>query len=293
MSMWKHRLRVTVFDESSYSEIRVFRGSPRVWAWGVAGAASLVVVATYLLVAQTPLREHLVPGYVAEATRADMRETRAMADSLSAILTRQEMSLWALRHSLAGDSAAMAFLQGASEPVPQTEGSQESNEALSAGAGEGERALRDRIEQEDRFSLQRRSTDANNNAIGFDFLPVAGGVSDHIDVGIGHLGVDLVAPEGSAIQAVDDGSVLFSSYAVETGYTLIVQHRGERVSVYKHCASLLKQQGDLVSGGEAVALMGNTGELTTGPHLHFEWWVKGRPLDPTPWLGSTDSAVGL
>ena len=194
MSMWKHRLRVTVFDESSYSEIRVFRGSPRGWAWGIVGATALVVTATYLLVAQTPLREHLVPGYVAEATRADMRETRAMADSLAAILTRQEMSLWALRHSLAGDSAAMAFLQGASEPEPRAEVSQESNEALSAGAGEGERALRDRIEQEDRFSLQRRSTDANNNAIGFDFLPVAGGVSDHMDVGIGHLWGGLGGP---------------------------------------------------------------------------------------------------
>ena len=84
-----------------------------------------------------------------------------------------------------------------------------------------------------------------------------------MDVGIGHLGVDLVAPEGSAIQAVDDGSVLFSSYAVETGHTLIVQHRGERVSVCKHCASLLKRA--TWCRGVDVALMSNTGELTLDP----------------------------
>ena len=64
-----------------------------------------------------------------------------------------------------------------------------------------------------------------------------------------------------------------------------LQHRGERVSIYKHCASLLKTQGDLVAGGEAVGLVGNTGEWTSGPHLHFEWWVQGRAVDPRPWLG--------
>lgn len=284
MSLWKHRLRVTVFDESSYSEIRVFSGTPRNWATWLALAVGLVVGITYLVLAHTPLREWMVPGYVAESTREDMRETRAMADSLTRLLTRQEMSLTALRHSLAGDPAALAFLQGASDPLDNTLPDPASLSTLETGAGEGEMALRSQIDQEDRFALQRKSSDGNTS-IGFPFLPLAGGISSGMDVGIGHLGIDLVAPEGTAVQAVDDGSVLFSSYTVETGYTLLIQHRGERVSVYKHCASLLKRHGDLVSGGEAVALMGNTGELTTGPHLHFEWWVRGRPLDPTPWLG--------
>ena len=284
MSMWKHRLRVTVFDESSYSEIRVFNGTPRNWALWLALGVGLVVGVTYFAVAHTPLREWVVPGYVAESTRDDMRETRILADSLAQLLARQEMSLTALRHSLAGDSAAMAFLQGASDPAEQGLPDPVSLSTLETGAGEGEMALRAQIELEDRFALQRKSSDGNT-PIGFPYLPLVGGISSAMDVGIGHLGIDLVAPEGSAVQAVDDGSVLFSSYTVETGYTLLIQHRGERVSVYKHCASLLKRQGDLVSGGEAVALMGNTGELTTGPHLHFEWWVRGRPLDPTPWLG--------
>lgn len=291
MSMWKHRLRVTVFDESSYSEIRVFNGTPRNWAALVATAVLLVIGLTYLTVALTPLREWVVPGYVAESTRQDMRETRTMADSLAQLLARQEMSLLALRHSLAGDTAALAFLQGASTPPEFEAADPNLNSMLTAGAGDGEMALRAQVDLEDRFALQRKSSEGNTS-IGFPFLPLAGGISSGLDLGIGHLGLDLVAPEGTAIQAVDDGSVLFSSYTVETGYTLLIQHRGERVSVYKHCASLLKSQGDLVSGGEAVALMGNTGELTTGPHLHFEWWVRGRPLDPTPWLGQVvDRAV--
>ena len=134
-----------------------------------------------------------------------------------------------------------------------------------------------------RFSVGQN--EGCTSSTGFRYPPVAGTLSDELDLGIGHLGVDLAAAEGSPIQAVDDGTVLFSTYTVETGYTLVLQHRGERVSIYKHCASLLKTQGDLVAGGEAVGLVGNTGEWTSGPHLHFEWWVQGRAVDPRPWLG--------
>ena len=100
MSKWKHRLKVTVFDESSYSEIRVFHGTPRQWASWLGVAFAFAIASTYLLVAQTKLREWVVPGYVAESTRQDMRETRAMADSLSSLLRRQEMTTLALRHAL-------------------------------------------------------------------------------------------------------------------------------------------------------------------------------------------------
>ena len=287
MSWWKHKLRVTVFDESSYSELRVFRGSPRQWFAILAAVLVVVSVVTFGLVALTPLREVVVPGYVAVSTQKDMRETRAMADSLTAMLERQEMTIYALRHSLSGDPVAMAFLQQASERHNGEVGAIDSAWVSAMQAGKGELTLRSRVEESDRFALQRRPLEKESTTAGFPFLPLVGGVSSGLDLGIGHLGVDLVAPEGSAIQAVDDGSVLFSSYTIETGYTLILQHRSDRVSVYKHCASLLKQQGDLVAGGEAIALMGNTGDLTTGPHLHFEWWVRGRPTDPSPWLGYT------
>ena len=287
MSMWKHRLRVTVFDESSYSEIRVFRGSPRRWAGWVISLLALVVLATYLLVAQTPLREWVVPGYVAEQTRQDMRETRWLADSLSRALGQQEQALLALRYALVGDTAALSFLTRSESPTPLDSAESWGLDSLVFQAGSSEMTLRETVEEEDRFALQRQSASSTNAMTGFTYPPVVGGVSDGMNAGIGHLGVDLVAAAGTAIQAVDDGSVLFSSYTVETGYTLLIQHRGERVSVYKHCSSLLKQQGDLVAGGEAIGLMGNTGELTTGPHLHFEWWVRGRAVDPTPWLGRT------
>ena len=286
MSRWKHRFKVTVFDENSFSEIRVFRGTPRGWVWMAGGVLTLVVGLTYLTVAQTQLREWVVPGYVATQTREDMAATRALADSLTVMLERNSQVVQALRHALAGDNRAIEFLQGASasdwrpsaEPFPDVD-----TAALAAGPSETQ--LRNQVLAEDRFALQRRSERAGASSTGFRYPPVAGTLSDELDLGIGHLGVDLAAAEGSPIQAVDDGTVLFSTYTVETGYTLVLQHRGERVSIYKHCASLLKTQGDLVAGGEAVGLVGNTGEWTSGPHLHFEWWVQGRAVDPRPWLG--------
>ena len=264
----------------------MFRGTPRGWAWVVGGLLTLLVGLTYLTVAQTQLREWVVPGYVATQTREDMAATRALADSLAVLLERNDQVVQALRHALAGDNRAIEFLQGAgvSNWRPSAESFPDVDTATLA-AGPSETQLRNQVLAEDRFALQRRSERGGTSSTGFRYPPVTGALSDDLDLGIGHLGVDLAAAEGSPIQAVDDGTVLFSTYTVETGYTLVLQHRGERVSIYKHCASLLKTQGDLVAGGEAVGLVGNTGEWTSGPHLHFEWWVQGRAVDPRPWLG--------
>ena len=286
MSRWKHRFKVTVFDENSFSEIRVFRGTPRGWSWMVGGALTLVVGLTYLTVAQTQLREWVVPGYVATQTREDMAATRALADSLTGHARAQRPGGpsppsrpgWRQpRHRIPARVGRLNWRPSA-EAFPDVD-----TAALAAGPSETQ--LRNQVLAEDRFALQRRSERGGASSTGFRYPPVAGTLSDDLDLGIGHLGVDLAAAEGSPIQAVDDGTVLFSTYTVETGYTLVLQHRGERVSIYKHCASLLKTQGDLVAGGEAVGLVGNTGEWTSGPHLHFEWWVQGRAVDPRPWLG--------
>lgn len=280
-------MRVTVFDESSFSELRVFRGSPREWLVWVLVVLGLVAVVTYGLVALTPLKKWLVPDFVSLESRLEISQTHALADSLETMLARQERVVLALRHAMVGDSAAMAFLAGSSDDLEIDGGVGDGLEPHHLQPSSAEQALREVVGLEDRFVLQRQPDALSGNQMGFTYPPVIGAISDDLQVGLGHLGVDLVAPNGSPVQAVDDGSVLFSTYTVSAGYTILVQHRGERVSVYKHCASLLKQQGDLVAGGETIALVGNTGELTDGPHLHFEWWVRGRALDPLPWLGLT------
>jgi murein DD-endopeptidase MepM/ murein hydrolase activator NlpD len=113
------------------------------------------------------------------------------------------------------------------------------------------------------------------------FPPVKGIVSGKFEIRTKHFGTDIVAKPRSPVSAALDGTVIFTGWTMETGYIIGIQHRNNIISVYKHNSSLLKETGDLVRAGEPVSIVGNSGELfTSGPHLHFEIWYKGTPLDP-------------
>jgi murein DD-endopeptidase MepM/ murein hydrolase activator NlpD len=114
----------------------------------------------------------------------------------------------------------------------------------------------------------------------FFFSPVKGIVSNKYDSKIGHLGVDVVSDKDAPLKAIYEGTVIMASWTDETGYVITVQHQSNLLSIYKHCSVLLKKQGDFVRAGEILAIIGNSGELTTGPHLHFELWYNGNPINP-------------
>jgi murein DD-endopeptidase MepM/ murein hydrolase activator NlpD len=114
--------------------------------------------------------------------------------------------------------------------------------------------------------------------------PMDGQILRGINVGENHFGIDLVAPKNTPIKAAMDGYIISSDFTVETGNTIVVQHRHGVMTTYKHCSSLLKKQGSFVRGGEAIAIIGNTGTLTSGPHLHFELWQNGKCVDPTEYI---------
>ncbi|SDK72033.1 Peptidase family M23 [Catalinimonas alkaloidigena] len=114
----------------------------------------------------------------------------------------------------------------------------------------------------------------------FLFSPINGIVSSDYDTKIGHYGVDVVAKKNEPVHGVADGTVIIASWTEDTGYTIAIQHANNLISIYKHNSSLSKKVGDFVKAGEVVSIIGNTGELTTGPHLHFELWYDGKPIDP-------------
>lgn len=110
--------------------------------------------------------------------------------------------------------------------------------------------------------------------------PVTGFISRSFDPSKGHMGLDYVVKEGTPVYATAGGFVIFSGYTIDDGYTIIISHSDGFISIYKHCSSLIKKQRERVEQGELIAISGNSGKLTTGPHLHFEIWENGKPVDP-------------
>ncbi|HSR16993.1 MAG TPA: M23 family metallopeptidase, partial [Ignavibacteriaceae bacterium] len=120
----------------------------------------------------------------------------------------------------------------------------------------------------------------NQNKDIYFIKPVDGFISRDFNPEKGHMGIDVVARTGTPVYAAANGYVVFSDYTIDDGYSLIINHSNDYITVYKHCASLLKRQRESVLQGELIALSGNTGEKTSGPHLHFEVWKNGKPINP-------------
>jgi murein DD-endopeptidase MepM/ murein hydrolase activator NlpD len=149
--------------------------------------------------------------------------------------------------------------------------------------------LREYVEREDSYSLQASGGPSSvNTSKLFFFKPVEGTLIESFDQEKEHYGIDLLAPANEVIKATLAGTVIFSEWTVETGYVIQLQHKNNITSIYKHNSTLLKETGDLVDAGEAIAIIGNTGELSSGPHLHFELWQDGVPLDPAKYLSYGD-----
>jgi murein DD-endopeptidase MepM/ murein hydrolase activator NlpD len=114
--------------------------------------------------------------------------------------------------------------------------------------------------------------------------PVKGLLTSKFDKGVQHYGVDITAKKNTPVKSCLAGTVIFAEWTTETGYVMIIQHTRELISVYKHCSALLKKPGDYIQTGQAVAIIGNSGETSTGPHLHFELWHQGNPVNPESYI---------
>ena len=143
--------------------------------------------------------------------------------------------------------------------------------------------FRVKIETEDKSSIYKKDKPSNTTSLMF-FTPLTGLISDGYNNKTKHFGIDLVAKEKSRISSVLEGTVIISHWAYETGYVIGVQHKNDYLSFYKHNSVLLKSVGDYVNTGDHIAIIGNSGELSSGPHLHFELWHKGIPVNPENYI---------
>ncbi|TXG37170.1 M23 family metallopeptidase [Seonamhaeicola maritimus] len=238
-------------------------------------SALLLIVLTYLLIAFTPLREY-IPGYSSTRLKKRATELSFKTDSLQQVIAMNELYYGSIKKVLKGDVSTVDFNKDSII------------EAVKLEAGEVDLApiaedslLREKVDKEDKYNLFESATSATNFVL---FPPVSGTISEPYNLEEKHYAVDVVVAKDTPVKATADGIVIFSEWTVSTGYVIILEHSYGLISVYKHNAELSKSQGDLVKAGEVIAIAGNTGELSTGPHLHFELWNDGYPINPTNFI---------
>lgn len=274
----RRKFRLSLLHEASYEELFSVLLTPMNVILMIVGLVAVVGLLSYAITALTPLREYIVPGYVDEQHRKDARYARFQVDSLQAIVDVQNQYYDNLRAVLLGevprDSSALQ---------PNNAGTEE---RLGFKLSAEDSLLRLQVEQEDRFILRVGSsgTVETRSNRGILFKPVEGSVSSLFDPDNEHFGIDLVAPEDAMIRAVAPGTVILSSFTVNGGHVIGIQHDNNLVSMYKHNSALLKSVGESVKVGESIAIIGNTGDHSDGPHLHFELWKRGVPVDPMEYL---------
>jgi murein DD-endopeptidase MepM/ murein hydrolase activator NlpD len=263
-------------DESFEEKVSVTLSPLNVFVFAGTIIISLITFTIYII-AFTPLREY-IPGYADVNMQRKLLSLTMKTDSLLRSLESRDLYLANLRSIINGEAGNQPEKSG--PPDLQRYDTLQFPPASAADS-----ALRMQIESQDRFSLTSGSTDAGNSIAGFHFFtPVKGTITSEFNPRNKHFGIDVVAAPNEVIKSTLDGSVVLADWTSETGYVIAMQHTNNLFSVYKHNSALMKKTGDYVKAGEVIAIIGNSGELTTGPHLHFELWYNGRPVNPVDYM---------
>ncbi|MBR9921888.1 MAG: peptidoglycan DD-metalloendopeptidase family protein [Bacteroidetes bacterium] len=274
----QHTYRLVVMNNETFEEV----GSYRLSLLNVYVAISILMVVVALIVISlivfTPLKRY-IPGYADVDSLPEMVAINEEIDALSAQLEARDTYILNLRRMLAGEVETV-------EEIPEDAYEADDSTLVVAPIKE-EEEIREEVKLEE---IAQRSRSGNfpeqqlDPAQQYFTAPLTGEVSAGFMPGKKHYGVDILAPRNTPIKASLDGWVITSDWTLETGYTIGIQHPNNIITFYKHNSALLKKTGEYVKAGEAVAIIGNTGTLSDGPHLHFELWFNGQPLDPAEYV---------
>jgi murein DD-endopeptidase MepM/ murein hydrolase activator NlpD len=273
---FKNKYRLSIFKDQTYEEVLTFRLTKLNLLSVVGTSIILLIVLTTVLIAFTPIRE-FIPGYTDVNLRRQVYLNAILLDSLENQLRIRDQYYENILDIIAGREPR-SFDVGTDTTIRI--------EDIRFTRSVEDSLLRLQVEGEDRFSLtvpEGRSDAVTVPAILF-FPPVKGLIVNPFSPKNNHYGVDLVTEPNQPVKAVLDGTVTVATWTLETGYIIQIQHANNFLSFYKHNAELLKSPGDMVRAGETIAIVGNSGELTTGPHLHFELWRNGAPLNPEEYI---------
>lgn len=267
----RRKYRVQVISEDHFEE----KASLRLSLFNLLVVVGSIIIAmvslTIYLVAFTNLREY-IPGYADSSSKKKLLELLIITDSLEKKSAANDIFLQNLQLVIQGKNIpdSLIYQRDTTSRYSHITNQRSKDDSL----------LRAMVESEDQYNLSATTVNKNTLASSLFFTPLRGTITDHFNPDIGHYGVDIASRKNEAVKATLPGTVIVSAWTSESGYILVIQHSDNLISVYKHNAVLLKKAGALVKSGEPIAIVGNSGEITTGPHLHFELWYNGIPIDP-------------
>ena len=234
----------------------------------------LVLSSSFMLIYITPLKEYF-RGYTSIELRESALVNSMKLDSLESLYISQSNNINSIKDLLSGNISFEELDQN-SEYIEAS-----SLELEIVKANKEDSLLRALVDEEDKYNAFDLQGERFTTVL---FPPVKGTLSSEFDYESKHYGVDIAMPENSPVHSISEGIIVFAEWTSETGFVIIIEHLNGLISIYKHNASIIKSQGDRIDTGEIIAFTGNTGSLTTGPHLHFELWYQGEPVDPVSYI---------
>jgi len=276
----RDQYRLVILNEETLEERISFKLS-RLNVFVAIGLLSIILVfITTYIIAFTPLKEY-IPGYTDVTLQRRIYELQLRSDSVAFAMRAQERYLEDLRKVLAGD------LPNERKMVPADTAQTRNYQNIKDSRSPEDSILRTEYDNANKYNLFKSDKSSGKGAsmrnITF-FAPIRGIVTSEFDPLRKHFGIDIVAARDEVIKSVQDGTVIFSGWTVETGNVIAIQHPGNIISIYKHNSVLLKKEGNIVNAGETIAIIGETGELSSGPHLHLELWINGIPVNPKDYI---------
>jgi murein DD-endopeptidase MepM/ murein hydrolase activator NlpD len=273
-SNWRDKYRFSVINDHTFEEVwRIVLTRYNAFLL-ITFLLLFIIWSTSTLISFTNLRE-FIPGYPDVTMRRNILMSAIRLDSLDRELKLRDKYFENMNAIISGNTPADLSVK---------QDTTKNYKSIKFNNSTADSVLRARVENEERYNLTlgpSTSESVSGLASLHFFPPVKGIVSGKYDVRTKHFGTDIVTKPKALVSAVLDGTVIFTGWTMETGFVIEVQHPNNIISVYKHNASLLKETGDLVRAGDAISVVGDSGErFTSGPHLHFEIWYKGSSLDP-------------
>ena len=269
-----NKYRLVILNEATYEERFSYKLSGLNVFFLASLTALIIVVTTLCLIAFTSIKEY-IPGYDSTELRSKAINNIEVLDSLTFVIEKNQEYINSIGSVITGEVSKGEIQEEGERLRPETA-------SLEFQTKKEDSLLRSIVEKEDRFNALKSATQKVDFVL---FSPISGEVTSRFDYSIKHFGTDIAAPLKSPVKSIANGSVVFAEWTLQTGFVLVIEHSFGLISVYKHNESAFVSQGDLVESGQVIALSGNTGEITTGPHLHFELWREGNPVNPEEYVG--------